>query len=170
MALPAVARAQAQAPADESSGTVVVDLVGEVDPTVDEGVLVRTTGSSMAPMLAVYVGLTVLGGTLALITARRRILTVRARELATGVAAGRRGRTDFWDAQPSVAAGPAPGRTPIPKTGRIARSRPRMLVVSCETVPMVEALPSARTAPARGANDAEGNVNETRPASSLSRR
>lgn len=126
LAIPAVARAQAQRSPGEGSGVVVVDLVGEVEAGPDQGVLVRTAGSSMAPMLAVYVGLTLLGGTLALITSRRRVLTVRARELATGVAAGRRARSDFWDTQPR--AGGRPGISsprdpqiesgiPIPTTG-----------------------------------------------------
>ena len=86
---PALAQA-----AGQPAGAVVVQ-VGDVDPPVDRGVLVRTGDASPAPALAVLVGLSVVGATLAAITARRRTLHPRAVERATGVMAGRRARTDL---------------------------------------------------------------------------
>jgi len=60
---PALAQA-----AGQPAGAVVVQ-VGDVDPPVDRGVLVRTGDASPAPALAVLVGLSVVGATLAAITA-----------------------------------------------------------------------------------------------------
>jgi hypothetical protein len=92
--------AQASGPAAPTGGTdstpVVVDLSGTMDPRADTGVLVRSDTSSAAPAMAVYLGLSLLAATLTVIAARRRLLAVRASELATGVVIGRRHRAEFW--------------------------------------------------------------------------
>lgn len=155
--LPAGAQAtsspSAGATAAAATGTVAVDLTGAVDPHVDRGVLARTDQPSTAPMLAVYLALSVLGLTLALITGRRHLLAVRAGELVTGVVVGRRARGEFWtpgggpDWAASAAGGARPRRGPASRSGRA------MLVGSAETVMIAEHGRRVRAGYAGGATD-----------------
>ena len=132
---------------------VAVDLTGVLDPPVDTGVLVRSEAVSSAPMMAVYFGLSLLGLTLGVITARRRLLALKATELATGVVVGRRARTEFWGsgAGPErVAAGIVGGR---PRFRPTARSGVSMLLGSGDTVTIAEHGPPVRAGYAGGATD-----------------
>ena len=103
--------------ADVGPAPVAVDLTGALNPPVDTGVLVRSEATSTAPMMAVYFGLSLLGLTLGVITARRRLLALKATELATGVVVGRRARTEFWGSGSGperVAAATVGGRSAVP--------------------------------------------------------
>ena len=112
--------AQSAAAGSTAAAGAVVVQVGEVDPPVEQGVLVRTTDATVAPTLAVLIGLSVVGATLAAITARRRTLQVRAVERTTGVMAGRRARTDFW----GLPASPGTSSLSIPAPRQAPRPRP----------------------------------------------
>ncbi len=145
--------AAAQGSATPASGVVAVELAGTVDPPVDDGVLVRTSRSTLAPTMAVYVGLSVVGATLALVTARRRAFAVRSAELTTGIDAGRRSLSDFWDVPVSSEAFSRPVRRGLPRFGFILGSGLPLLVVSGDTAPIAEHRPSVRAGFAEGAND-----------------
>jgi hypothetical protein len=75
---------------------VIVDVSGFLGPQGDQGVLSRSPRGTVAPALAVYVGLSAVGLTLAGITVRRMGLRRLAIELATGVSSVR-SRAEFWD-------------------------------------------------------------------------
>lgn len=109
----AVAQSSSGSTAREGSDAVVVQ-VGDVDPAVEPGVLVRTGDASMAPISAAFAGLAIVSATLAAITARRRTIHVRAVERVTGLVAGRRDRTGFWDLPASPGTRLLAGRTPTP--------------------------------------------------------
>lgn len=139
--------------ADIGTAPVAVDLTGALNPPVDTGVLVRSGAASTAPMMAVYFGLSLLGLTLGVITARRRLLALKATELATGVVVGRRARTEFWGsgAGPErVAAGTVGGRSRFRPT---ARSGVSMLLGSRDTVTIAEHGLPVRAGYAGGATD-----------------
>ena len=138
VALPAGAQA-APPSAAEAPAPVVVDLTGALNPAVDTGVLVRAETPSAMPMAAVYIGLSLVAATLAVITARRRLLAVKAGELATGVVVGRRARAEFWSGGPQH----------LP-TARSVRPR---LVGSAETVMIAEHGRRVRAGYAGGATD-----------------
>ncbi|MEA2828803.1 MAG: hypothetical protein QOG43_3242 [Actinomycetota bacterium] len=139
VALPAGAQASPSASPPPVSTPVVVDLTGALTPAVDTGVLVRARTPSATPMMAVYIGLSLVAVTLALITARRRLLAVKAGELATGVVIGRRARAEFWNGGPQLHTG---GRS----------TRPR-LVGSAETVMITEHGRRVRAGYAGGGTD-----------------
>lgn len=141
--------------AQTAGPAVTVDLSGQIDAPADEGVLVRTDSTTLAPMMAVYVGLSLVGTTLALITLRRRgrHRTAAADERTTGVVPGRRSRADFWDL-PGLSP-KAPSRVPRarPSLRPQARSGLSMLVGSGETESIAEHRPPVRAGYVRGAND-----------------
>ena len=120
---PAASAQTAPAGSTVAAGPVVVQ-VGEVEAPAGRGVLVRTTDATVAPTLAVLIGLSVVSATLAAITARRRTLQVRAVERTTGVMAGRRARTDFWGLPAS------PGAPALSMAAPREAPRPRLLVTS----------------------------------------
>ena len=153
-ALPAGAQAAAAPPpSTDATATVVVDLTGAVDPRTDRGVLARTDDRSTAPMLAVYLGLSVLGLTLGLIIGRRHLLATKASELVTGVVVGRRARGEFW----TLGAGPdrvaAASATGPPRLGPAARSGRALLLGSGDTVTIAEHGLSVRAGYAGGATN-----------------
>jgi hypothetical protein len=146
--------ASAQAADSVRSGPVVVDLSGQIDPPPDEGVLVRTDSTTLAPMMSVYIGLSLVGATLALITIRRRNGGPTADARFTGVVPGRRSRGEFWGLPVAAREGPSarPGDKPGRRPG--ARSGPPILVGSGETASSItEHRPPVRAGYARGAND-----------------
>ena len=102
-------------------------------------------------MLAVYLGLSIVGLTLGVITARRRLLAVKATERITGVVVGRRTRTEFWDLglvpiRPQARRGRSPFQT-------AQRSASPMLLGSGDTVTITEHGPPVRAGYAGGATD-----------------
>ncbi len=130
-----VGAAAAQTPVSAppaAAQSVTVDLSDVFDPTRNQGVLVRTGDASSASLLAVYVGLSVVGVTLGAITVRRRYLALKAHELVTGVVIGRRARTEFWNP--------------------VSRSAVPMLVRSAEAVAMTEHGPPVRAGHVGGAS------------------
>ena len=153
-AFPAGAQTDAPPPVGDSVGvaTIAVDLAGVNDPGPDRGVLVRTDSTSAAPMLAVYLGLSIVGLTLGVITARRRLLAVKATERITGVVVGRRTRTEFWNLglRPNPAGRLRGGRSPFQTAQRSALP---MLLGSGDTVTITEHGPPVRAGYAGGATD-----------------
>lgn len=143
----------AEAPTDPGSHSIAVDLTGAVDPAVDQGVLVRGTDATGASLVAVYVGLSVVGATLAAITVRRRYLAVEAAELATGVVVGRRHRAEFWTTGPHSPPTPAPDPAPRRRPRWGGRPAVAMLVGSGDAVAVTEHGPTVRAGFAGGASD-----------------
>ncbi len=140
--------ASSQAPV---AATVAVDLTGTLEPGVDRGVLVRTGRASTAPMLAVYIGLSVVGATLALITARRRRLSVQATEPHTGVVVGRRTRAAWGIGARFRRAAPA-GSDGV-RQGPLARSGVAMLLGSGDSLMIAEHGPPVRAGHTGGATN-----------------
>lgn len=134
-----------------SSDVVAVVLADEFAAGVDDGVLGRSDTVTTAPLLAVYIGLSVLGATLALITSRRRALTVRRIELATGVAAQRR-RADFWDL-PAERAELVSARRGFVRPRLAGRPSLALLLGSGGTMSISEHRPKIRAGYARGPID-----------------
>jgi len=123
---------------------VSVDVSGILSPQGDQGVLSRSARATVAPALAVYIGLSVVGITLGGITLKRLGLRRLAVELATGVSAGRT-RAEFWDHQ----------HRPAPDPGALisaAPAGPRMVGSGGATRP-IEHRPTVRAGHARGAYD-----------------
>jgi len=142
--------AGAQTAPTPGSGAVAVSVTDEVGPAIDEGVLARSSAATLAPAAAVYVGLSVLGATLGMVTTRRRSRKLRAIERTTGLAARRRDKAAFWD----LPAEPSPAR-PVPARRTLVRARSGLpiLVGSVDTVSVAEHRPTVRAGYAGGAND-----------------
>jgi hypothetical protein len=88
-----VLSAGAQSPATDATeaaaAAVVVVRTSDADPAALAPVLARTETPTVAPTMAVFLGLTMIGATLAVITARRRALHVPLVDDDAGVAGPR---------------------------------------------------------------------------------
>ena len=131
---------------------VVVDLTGDVDPGSTRGCWRAPDRATMAPMLAVYVGLSVLGLTLG--RDHRSAPPAGAGRPANWRPAwsvGRGPEAEFWDPGQARTGRPAAATGP---PGSVRSSiRPAMLVGSGDTVSIAEHGPPVRAGYARGATD-----------------